>query len=187
MGTWDQILCNALRWEYKADVSLSAGVRWGTSTLEGDWITMEDVMTQCSMTYAETYVQEMSGSTLKTILESVADNLFDPDPYLQSGGDMVRVGGLDYTINPDGKLNERISHLRLDSGETIDPEKVYTVAGWASVNAAPDGRLMFDIVHDYILANRDDDMVLRLPKINHPKLLGVSDNPGIADYYGEIT
>ena len=95
MGTWDQVLCNALRDEYGADVALSAGVRWGTSTLEGDWITMEDVMTQCSMTYGETYMNEMKGQDLMNVLEQVADNLFDPDPYLQSGGDMVRVGGLE--------------------------------------------------------------------------------------------
>ncbi|MDT8281759.1 MAG: 5'-nucleotidase C-terminal domain-containing protein, partial [Gammaproteobacteria bacterium] len=100
MGTWDQILCNALREEYGADIAMSAGVRWGTTTLKGDWITMDDVMTQCSLTYGETYVSEMTGHTLLNILEQVADNLFDPDPYLQSGGDMVRVGGMDYTIDP---------------------------------------------------------------------------------------
>ncbi|MBT4449609.1 MAG: thiosulfohydrolase SoxB, partial [Gammaproteobacteria bacterium] len=170
MGTWDQVLCNALRHEYGADVAMSAGVRWGTSTLKGDWITMEDVMTQCSMTYAETYVSEMKGKDLMNIIESVADNLFDPDPYLQSGGDMVRLGGMDYTIDPSKKLYERITDARLDNGHLIEPETMYKVAGWASVNAAPDGRLMWDIVRDYIIASRDKDHVLRLPKINHPKL-----------------
>ncbi len=187
MGTWDQVLCNALRHEYGADVAMSAGVRWGTSTLEGDWITMEDVMTQCSMTYAETYVSEMKGKDLMNIIESVADNLFDPDPYLQSGGDMVRLGGMDYTIDPSKKLYERITDARLDNGHLIEPETMYKVAGWASVNAAPDGRLMWDIVRDYIIASRDKDHVLRLPKINHPNLVGVSSNPGIADYPGEVS
>ncbi len=187
MGTWDQVLCNALRHEYGADVAMSAGVRWGTSTLEGDWITMEDVMTQCSMTYAETYVSEMTGKDLMNIIESVADNLFDPDPYLQSGGDMVRLGGLDYTIDPGNKLYERITDARLDNGHLIEPDTMYKVAGWASVNAAPDGRLMWDIVRDYIIATRGKDHVLRLPKINHPKLVGVSSNPGIADYPGEVS
>jgi sulfur-oxidizing protein SoxB len=186
MGTWDQVLCNALRWEYGADVAMSAGVRWGTTTLRGDWITMEDVMTQCAMTYAETYVQEMKGQDLMNVLEGVADNLFDPDPYLQSGGDMVRVGGLDYTIDPAKKLNERISEARLDDGSPIEPDKMYKVAGWASVNRTPEGRLMWDIVRDYIVANRTKDNVLKLPKINHPKLVGVSANPGIADYPGEL-
>jgi len=187
MGTWDQVLCNALRWEYGADIAMSAGVRWGTSTLKGEWITMEDVMTQCSMTYAETYVQEMKGKDLMNILEGVADNLFDPDPYLQSGGDMVRVGGLDYTIDPSKKLYERITNAKLDNGHLIEAETTYKVAGWASVNRTPEGRLMWDIVRDYIVANKDKDEVLRLPKINHPTLVNVMNNPGIADYPGKAS
>ena len=186
MGTWDQVLCNALREEHKADVSMSAGVRWGVTTLKGDWITMEDVMSQCAMTYGETYVTEMTGKALMSTLESVADNLFDEDPYLQSGGDMVRIGGMDYTIEPSKPLGQRITEARLDNGDVIDPERTYKVAGWASVNKAPDGRLMWDVVRDYILNNRSDDKILHLPKINHPKLIGVSDNPGIADYPGEL-
>ena len=186
MGTWDQVLCNALRHEYGADVALSAGVRWGTTTLQGDWITMEDVMTQCAMTYGETYVSEMKGADLMNILEGVADNLFDPDPYLQSGGDMVRVGGLDYTIDPSRPLGERLTDARLDNGHLIEKDETYKVAGWASVGKAPDGRLMWDVVCDYILATRGEDNVLVLPKINHPNLVGVSDNPGIADYPGKL-
>jgi sulfur-oxidizing protein SoxB len=185
MGTWDQVLCNALRQEYDADVALSPGVRWGTTTLEGEWITMEDVMTQCSMTYAETYVQEMTGKDLLNILEQVADNLFDPDPYLQSGGDMVRVGGLDYTIDPSKPLYERITDARLDNGHSIETDQKYKVAGWAQVNRTPEGRLMWDVVRDYILKNKNkDDDVLKLKKINHPKLVGVTKDPGIADYPG---
>ena len=188
MGTWDQVLCNALREEYDADVAMSAGVRWGTTTLKGDWITMEDVMTQCSMTYAESYVAEMTGKDLMNVLEGVADNLFDPDPYLQSGGDMVRVGGLDYSIDPAKKIYERISDARLDNGHYIEADKTYKVAGWATVNRTPDGRLLWDIVRDYILRNRDPKTgILHLPKINHPKLLNVLANPGIADYPGEAT
>mgnify|MGYP001557689058 FL=1 len=184
MGTWDQVLCNALRHEYKADVALSAGVRWGTTTLKGDWITMEDVMTQCAMTYGETYVTEMTGRQLLGVLESVADNLFDPDPYLQSGGDMVRVGGMDYTIDPSKALYERISDAKLDNGHVIEPDRTYKVTGWATVDRTPEGRLMWDIVRDYILDVKGSDDILRLPKINHPKLIGVNENPGIADYPG---
>ncbi len=187
MGTWDQILCNALREEYGADVAMSAGVRWGTSTLKGDWITMEDVMTQCAMTYGETYVSEMKGRDLINILEGVADNLFDVDPYLQSGGDMVRVGGMDYTIDPAKPLYQRITNAVLDNGHKIEPEETYKVAGWASVNRTPEGRLMWDVVRDYILNNRGKDNVLRLPKINHPKLIGIKNNPGIENYPGEIS
>ncbi|VAW68697.1 Sulfur oxidation protein SoxB [hydrothermal vent metagenome] len=187
MGTWDQVLCNALREEYNADVAMSAGVRWGTTTLKGDWITMEDVMTQCAITYGETYVNEMSGRDLMRILEGVADNLFDLDPYLQSGGDMVRVGGMDYTIDPSKPLYQRLTDAKLDNGHAIEPDQMYKVAGWATVNKAPDGRLMWDVVRDYILKNRGEDNVLRLPKINHPTLVGVKDNPGIADYPGKIS
>ena len=187
MGTWDQVLCNALRHEYDADIALSAGVRWGTTTLKGDWITMEDVMTQCATTYSETYVMEMSGADLLNMLEGVADNLFDKDPYLQSGGDMVRVGGLDYTITPDNALGHRISDVQLDNGHVIEAGGTYTVTGWATVNRTPEGRLMWDVVHDYILTTKGKDDVLVLPKINHPKLVGVADNPGITDYPGKMS
>jgi len=186
MGTWDQVLCNALRQEYDADIAMSAGVRWGTTTLKGDWITMDDVMTQCSLTYGETYVTEMTGHDLMNILEQVADNLFDPDPYLQSGGDMVRVGGMDYTIDPSKPLYERLTDARLDNGHLIEPDKTYKIAGWAQVNRTPDGKLMWDVVRDYILSARSDDHVLRLPRINNPKLINVGDNSGIADYQGDL-
>ncbi len=149
MGTWDQLICDALRHEYDADITLSPGFRWGTSVLSGEWITMEDVMTQTAMTYGESYVQEMTGESLMTVLESVADNLFDPDPYFQSGGDMVRVGGLDYTIDPSMPLLERISEAVLDSGEPLQLGKTYRVAGWGVVGPHPDGRLIWDIVRSY--------------------------------------
>ena len=187
MGTWDQVLCNALRWEHNADIALSAGVRWGTSTLKGDWITMEDVMTECAITYGETYVTEMSGKQIHDMLEGVADNLYDPDPYLQSGGDMVRVGGLDYTIDPSKKLGERITHMVLDDGRELKPDETYTVSGWAAVNRTPEGRLMWDVVRDYILSNKGKDNVLRLEKINRPTLVNVMNNPGIADYEGKAS
>ncbi|MEN8174464.1 MAG: 5'-nucleotidase C-terminal domain-containing protein [Pseudomonadota bacterium] len=187
MGTWDQVLCNALNAHYGADVALSAGVRWGTSVPEGEWITMDDVMAQCSMSYAETYVSEMSGKQLLGILEGVADNLLDPDPYLQSGGDMVRVGGLDYTLIPNNKLGERVRDAKLDNGEAIDPDKTYKVAGWAQVNRTPEGPLLWDVTREWILKNRDPKtQVLTLKKVNRPKLVGVSDNPGLTDYAGEL-
>ncbi len=187
MGSWDQVLCNALNAHYKADCSLSAGVRWGTSTPTGEWITMDDVMSQSSMTYAETYVSEMSGEQLLQILEGVADNLFDPDPYLQSGGDMVRVGGLDYTIYPKNKLGERIHDATLDDGRKIEPETIYKVAGWAQVNRTPEGPLLWDLTREYILEARDPKTkVLTLKKVNHPKLIGVSGDPGLENYPGEL-
>jgi len=132
---------------------------------------MEDVMSQCAMTYGETYVTEMTGKALLSILENVADNLFDEDPYLQSGGDMVRIGGMDYSIELAKPLGQRITEARLDNGEAINPDKTYKVAGWASVNKAPDSRLMWDVVRDYILNNKAEDNILHLAKINHPKLI----------------
>jgi sulfur-oxidizing protein SoxB len=148
---------------------------------------MEDVMTQCSMTYAETYVNQMTGKQLLDVLEQVADNLFDPDPYLQSGGDMVRIGGLDYTIDPSKALYKRITNAKLDDGSAIDPKKSYKVAGWAVVNRTPEGRLMWDVVRDYIKKNKGKDNILALAKINNPSLVGVADNPGIADYQGKVS
>ncbi len=186
MGTWDQVICDALNDEYQSDMSLSAGVRWGTTVPEGEWITMGDMMTQVAITYGETYVREMKGSEIVSMLEGIADNLFAKDPYLQSGGDMVRIGGVDYTIDPS-KDENRLSDIRFNNtGEALDPEKSYKVSGWASVGAAPEGRLIWDIVRDYILRTRDGDKVLNLAKINTPKLLGVRDNPGLADYIGEV-
>ncbi len=182
MGTWDQVICDALRAEYQADIALSPGVRWGTSVPQGHWIRMEDVMAQCAITYGETYVTEMTGQQIVTMLEQVADNLFDPDPYRQSGGDMVRVGGLDYRIAPAQPLHQRISNARLNDGRALVADQVYTVAGWAVVGRVPDGRLIWDIVRDYILRTRDAQQVLRIRRMNYPTLMGVADNPGIADY-----
>lgn len=186
MGTWDQVLCNALREHYKADVALSAGVRWGVTVPKGHWVTMDDIMSQSSMTYAETYASQMTGKQLLDILEGVADNLFDPDPYLQSGGDMVRVGGLDYTIVPGNKLGDRIKDARLDDGTAIDPDGTYMVAGWAQVNRTPDGPLLWDLTREHLLKHRDPKTkVFKLRKVNHPKLVGVNADPGLESYPGE--
>jgi len=181
-GTWDQVLCNSLREEYNADFSMSAGVRWGTSVPAGHDVTMEDLMTNTSMTYGETYVSEMTGEQLKNVLEGIAENLFVKDPYLQSGGDMVRMGGLDYTIEPDGNLGERISEMKDDNGTPIDMKKTYTVSGWAQVNTVGEGRLMWDVAADYLRKNKN----LKLSKVNHPTIKGVKDNPGIEDYAGKL-
>jgi sulfur-oxidizing protein SoxB len=185
-GTWDQVLCNALREEYKADISMSAGVRWGTTTLKGDWITMEDVMTQCSTTYSESYTTEMTGHDVVRIMEQVADNLFAKDPYLQSGGDMVRLGGLDYTIDPSQKLFQRITDVRLDDGTLLERDKTYKVCGWLMVTRVPEGRMLWEIVRDYIVKNKGSDNVLRLPKINRPTIIGAKNDPGVADYKGKL-
>jgi len=182
MGTWDQVLVNALREEHNADFAMSAGVRWGTSVLAGSDVTMEDLMTNTSMTYGETYVSEIKGSDLKGILEGIAENLFQQDPYLQSGGDMVRMGGLDYTIDPNAKFNERISDIKEDNGAPINPNKNYKVAGWAQVDTVGKGRLMWDVAASYLKKQKH----LNLTKVNHPTIKGVKNNPGIESYDGKL-
>ncbi|NYT52526.1 MAG: 5'-nucleotidase C-terminal domain-containing protein [Candidatus Vesicomyosocius endoextente] len=182
MGTWDQVLVNSLREEYNADFSMSAGVRWGTSVLAGHDVTMEDLMTNTSMTYGETYVNEMKGSQLKEILEGIADNLFVQDPYLQSGGDMVRMGGMDYTIDPVASFGNRISNMKDDEGTAIDQNKSYRVSGWAQVDSIGNGRLMWDVAADYLRKQKH----LNLTKINHPTIKGVNNNPGIENYGGKL-
>ncbi len=185
IGTWDQICVNALREEHDTQIALSAGVRWGTSLLAGDKITMERVMDQTSMTYGETYRSELSGAQIKDMLEGIAENLFQKDPYLQSGGDMVRVGGLDYICEPNAEFGKRISNIVLDDGTKVEPNKKYTVAGWAQVDQVGSGRLMWDVVADYLRRHKGD-LDKQLQKINRPTLKGVKNNPGIEDYEGKM-
>ena len=150
-GTWDDLICQALMSERDADISLSPGFRWGSALLPGQDITVEDVYNQTAITYPAAYRQQMSGEQLKLVLEDVADNLFNPDPYYQQGGDMVRMGGLGYRIDVRGKRGERISEMTLlKTGERIDPARDYTVAGWASVNQGTEGPPIWDVVSDYI-------------------------------------
>ncbi|MEH7829507.1 thiosulfohydrolase SoxB [Gemmobacter denitrificans] len=150
-GTWDDLICDAIRSERDAQIAMSPGVRWGASLMPGDAITREDIHNVTSMTYGACYRTEMTGETLKTILEDVADNLFNPDPYYQQGGDMVRVGGLGFAIDVSQQIGKRITNLTLtDTGETIDAAKSYTVAGWASVNEGTEGPQIWDVVEVHI-------------------------------------
>jgi len=153
-GTFDDLICEALLEVREADIALSPGFRWGTSVLPGQKITVEDVHNACSMTYPSAYRSNMSGQMLKDILEDVADNLFNKDPYYQQGGDMVRVGGMGYTIDPNGSMGSRISQMTmLKTGEAIEPAKEYVVAGWASINEATEGPPIWDVVEDYLTKN----------------------------------
>jgi sulfur-oxidizing protein SoxB len=181
-GSFDQVICDALREVGNAQVALSPGFRWGTSVLPGQTITMEHVMDQTAITYPETYVRNMKGAELKTILESVADNLFHEDPYFQQGGDMVRVGGLQYTCEPKAANDARIQDLRLDNGELIEAGKDYKVAGWATVGSQSEGPAIWDVVADYLRDKKN----ISVEKLNTPKLIGVANNPGVADYQGEL-
>jgi len=182
-GTFDQVICDALTTQLDAEISLSPGFRWGTSVLPGEEITLERVLDQTCMTYPETYVREMRGEELKFILESVCDNLFNPDPYYQQGGDMVRVGGLRYACSPNAGSGDRISDLETLSGTPLDPNRTYKVAGWATVGARSEGPAVWDVVADYLR----DQQEIRVDDLNQPVLKGVSGNPGIAGYAGVIS
>ncbi|MVA99373.1 thiosulfohydrolase SoxB [Nitratireductor sp. CAU 1489] len=153
-GTFDDLICQALIDVREADIALSPGFRWGTSVLPGETITVEDLHNACAMTYPAAYRSTMSGETIHAILEDVADNLFNTDPYYQQGGDMVRVGGMAYTIDPGATMGNRITDMTLvKTGEAIEPGRDYIVAGWASVNEATEGPPIWQVVEDYLARN----------------------------------
>ena len=174
-GTLDQVILDALMAVKGAEIAFSPGFRWGTTLLPGQPITLEHVMDWTAITYPATTLQDLSGEMIKTILEDVCDNLFNPDPYYQQGGDMVRVGGLTYTCAPNGKMGERISDMRL-GGKPIDAKKTYKVAGWAPVAEGVSGEPIWDVVTKYL---RDRKTIAHV-KPNVPRLVGVESNPGLA-------
>ncbi|MFD1696226.1 thiosulfohydrolase SoxB [Roseibium aestuarii] len=168
-GTFDDLICQALLSERDAEIALSPGFRWGTTLLPGQDITFEDVHNACAMTYPAAYRTAMTGQMLKDILEDVGDNLFNPDPYYQQGGDMVRVGGMGYTIDPSKSIGERISAMTLlSTGEAIDPAREYIVAGWASVNEGTEGPPIAEVVEAHLSKNP----VVVLPDNQSVKLAG---------------
>jgi sulfur-oxidizing protein SoxB len=176
-GSFDQLICNALIEELEAEISLSPGFRWGTTVLPGDTITMERLLDQTAMTYPETYVRDMSGEELRFILESVCDNLFNPDPYLQQGGDMVRVGGLNYTCAPLNNSGGRISELRLPNGQLVDSTKSYRVAGWATVGSQSSGEPIWDVVANNLRRQKN----VSVESLHEPILKGMRGNPGLEE------
>jgi len=150
-GSFDDLICQALLAEQDAEIALSPGFRWGASLLPGQEITVEDLFAQTSITYPAAYRTSMTGAYLKQVMEDVADNLFNPDPYLQQGGDMVRVGGIGYSIDVNQPMGSRIGDLTLErTGEAIAPGKQYRVAGWASVNQNTEGPPIYELVGRYI-------------------------------------
>jgi len=177
-GSFDQIICDSLTNVLDAQISLSPGFRWGTSVLPGQAVTMEHVLDQTAITYPETYVREMRGEELKLILEDVCDNLFNVDPYYQQGGDMVRLGGMNYVCDPLAGVGKRISEMQLDNGKSIDLNKSYKVAGWATVGSQSPGRPVYDVVADYLRAEK----VAKVKRLNTPVLKNVANNLGLANY-----
>lgn len=174
-GTFDQLIVDALMEVKDADIAFSPGFRWGTSLLPGQAITREHVMDQTATTYSYSTVTEMTGEFIKTVLEDVCDNLFNPDPYYQQGGDMVRVGGLQYTCAPAEVMGKRIQDMRLN-GKPIEASKTYKVAGWAPVAEGATGQPVWEVVEAYL----KDKKRIAPPKLNTPKLVGMKGNPGIA-------
>lgn len=174
-GSFDQIICDALREVKGADVSLSPGFRWGTSVMPGQDITFDDLATQTAMTYPETYLKEMDGVTIKNVLEDVADNLFNQDPFYQQGGDMVRTGGLSYTIDPLQKMGKRITNVKMLDGKPLDPKKKYKVAGWSTVNGKAAGEPVWETVENYLKNVKH----IKNLKVDTPEIIGLKNNQGL--------
>lgn len=174
-GTFDQLILDALIEVKGADAAFSPGFRWGTSLLPGDDITMEHLMDQTAITYPQSTLIEMTGKTVKDILEDVLDNLFNPDPYKQQGGDMVRVGGISYTCDLRQGYGRRIGNMTL-KGKPLDAGKKYKIAGWAPVSEGVKGEPVWDVVAAYLREKK----VITPRKLNVPRLLGVEGNEGVA-------
>ena len=175
-GSFDQLILDALMDVRGADIAFSPGFRWGTSLLPGQVITREHLMDQTAITYPWTTLTDMTGETIKTILEDVGDNLFNADPYYQQGGDMVRVGGMSYTCEPGAAMGKRIQNMRY-KGQLMEAGKTYKVAGWAPVAEASKnaGPPVWEVVETYLKAKQ----TIRSVKLNTPELIGMAGNPGL--------
>ncbi|TAK85435.1 MAG: thiosulfohydrolase SoxB [Betaproteobacteria bacterium] len=174
-GSFDQLILEALLAEKNAEIAFSPGFRWGTTLLPGDPITFEHVMDQTAITYPYSTLNQLTGAQIKAILEDVADNLFNPDPYLQQGGDMVRVGGMTYACEPGARIGARISDMRL-GGKPLDADRTYRVAGWAPVAEGASGEPIWEVVARYLRGKK----AVPALRVNSPRLIGVKANPGIA-------
>ena len=150
-GSWDDVICDAIREERDVEIALSPGFRWGTTLLPDQPITIDDMYSQTAMNYPAVYRTEMTGEQLKTMLEDVCDDLFNPNPYYQQGGDMVRVGGLSYECAPKEVIGNRIQNMVFThTGAPIEANKSYVVGGWASVNPDTEGPAIYDLLENYI-------------------------------------
>ncbi len=174
-GSWDQLILDAMMAVKGADLAFSPGFRWGTSILPGEAITFEQLMDQTAITYPASTLTEMTGEQIKMILEDVGDNLFNPDPYYQQGGDMVRVGGMTYACDPNAKMGSRIQDMRIQ-GRLIEANKKYKVAGWAPVAEGASGEPIWEVVARWLR----DQKTVTPRKLNAPRLIGMAGNPGLA-------
>jgi sulfur-oxidizing protein SoxB len=172
-GSFDEVILEALLTEKNAEIAFSPGFRWGTTLLPGEAITLEHLMDQTAITYPHTTVNELTGSQIKAILEDLADNVFHPDPYLQQGGDMVRVAGMTYALAPRARIGARISDLRV-GGRLLEADKRYKLAGWAPVAEGAGGEPVWELVGRHLRSKR----FVTPRRVNQPRLIGVKDNPG---------
>jgi sulfur-oxidizing protein SoxB len=148
-GSFDEVVLDALLKRADAQVAFSPGFRWGVTIVPGQTITLEDVYSHTGLTYPNTTLRDLTGAEIRQVMEDVADNLFNPDPYQRQGGDMVRVGGLTYTIEPNKPMGRRISDIRVD-GKAISPDRRYRAAGWASVGPEATGPPAYDVVAEHL-------------------------------------
>ena len=178
-GTFDQLLCNALMDEMDCEAAFSPGFRWGYCKLPGETITMEDVMGQTAITYPQVTVNEYTGAEIKNIMEQVADNIFNKDPYYQQGGDMMRVGNIQYTFNPDALIYHRISNMHIGGKPvSLSSKKKYKMAGWAPVVAPVEGKAVWDVFAHWL----KDKKTVRVDKLELPRLTrNMENNHGIAE------
>ena len=170
-GTWDDLICQGIMEERDAELAFSPGFRWGTTLLPGDDITIDDLYNQTSMNYPSVYRLEFTGTQIKEILEDVCDNLFNKDPFFQQGGDMVRVGGMAYSCAPKESIGNRISNMTMiKTGEPIEADRSYVVAGWASVNEGVEGPAVYDLMENYITRHK----VIDIPRNDTVKVIGMN-------------
>jgi len=174
-GSFDNLICDSLTHVLDTEISLSPGFRWGPTVLANDDIKMSDIYNHTAITYPNVYRREMTGENIKNILEDVADNIFNPDPYLQQGGDMVRTSGLSYEISPKNKMNNRITNIRTKDGKLLKNNKKYTISGWASVNSVESGKPIWDITKEYL----SDIKYYDLDEVKQPRILQEDDNFGL--------
>ena len=175
-GTFDQLILDAMLEVQDAQIGFSPGFRWGVSVMPGEAITLEHVMSQTAITYATATLNNISGEDIKLIMEDVADNLFNEDPYYQQGGDMVRIGGLKYSIDPTQKIGKRINDMELN-GKPLSMSKKYRVAGWASVGEPREGVPIWEVVEQYLLSKD----TVKVKQVNLPQIKGLGSNKGLVD------
>ena len=174
-GSFDNLICDSMSNVLDSEICLSPGFRWGPTILAGEDILMSDIYNHTAITYPNVYRREMTGLTIKNILEDVADNIFNPDPYLQQGGDMVRTTGINYQITPKNTINKRITNITLNNGKSLNDNKKYVVSGWASVNSEESGDPIWEVTKQYLGSIKNYD----LNEVKQPTLALENDNEGI--------